>query len=204
MSRIDNYKERLNRAFPKAIKNDVETVCSILPLDNHNIELKDGKAFNMATLIHEQEFTVILQDETLVIPYRLYFDEPVQNLVETLNKIQKTILHCIYLRHHNGFVRGRHLRELIDHNEAWIIPHILPLLGEYVYELIEILDEHISKSNISFYYSFIQENPKYWNTIKGRVTSYWNEYYRDKSPQFKHYLGKKIIRKIEKNAELRE
>ena len=39
----------------------------------------------------------------------------------------------------------KHLENLIDRNEYWITPFTLQLLGEYVYEVIEVLDKHITR-----------------------------------------------------------
>jgi hypothetical protein len=106
----------------------------------------------------------------LSIPYRIYFNEPDPGIVSQLTCTQKAIFNCIYTRHHDGYVRQRRLEELAGINEYWVIPYTLQLLGEYVVEILQILDKVITDDNIEYYKSFIIENPKYWQqTISKKV-----------------------------------
>ena len=140
--------------------------------------------------------TIKLNGEQLIIPYRLYFDEPDIESETDLTDRQKFILNCIFLRHHNGYLRERRLNNLINKDEKWIIPFTIQLLGEYVFEILEVLDEHINEKTINDYCSFTEENPKYWQQTESRMISYWNEYYRRKFPKLKEYLGTTLVKRI--------
>ncbi|WP_216688381.1 hypothetical protein [Hymenobacter siberiensis] len=139
-----------------------------------------------------------MDNEPLVSPYRLYFNEPDTELENKLSELQRTILSCIYLRHHNGFLRQRRLEMLFDKNEDWVAPFKLQLLGEYIFEILEVLDKHINDKSIASYMKIVSENPKYWQQTESRMISYWNEYYRWKFPKLRKYLGRQIADKIKK------
>ncbi|MER2999321.1 hypothetical protein [Pontibacter populi] len=176
----------------------MESVVKILPLEKNDVKLCDGQVQKVDNLIHSTELTIKLMGEELTIPYRLYFDEPDIDNENNLTDRQKTILNCIFLRHHNGYLRERRLKKLINQDEKWIIPFTVQLLGEYVYEILEVLEEHINEKTIDDYHSFTEENPKYWQQTESRMISYWNEYYRRKFPKLKEYLGTALVKRIKK------
>ncbi len=200
---IDNALERniILNAFPVVLRQDVEKVIQILPLNDHNVVLFDGQIDKVYDLIHPEEQIIILNSETLKIPSRVYFNEPNAENEKLLSDLQKSILNCIYLRHHNGFIRQRRLEKLLDEKEYFVVPFVFQLLGEYVIEILEILQMHVN-SNIENYVSFINENQKYWKLTESRMISYWNEYYRKPMypnyslPKYstqKEYIGQRII-----------
>jgi len=194
------YRDRLFKAFPKTLKSDVEVVLNILPFAINDVMLTGGQIHKVDNLIHESILTVQLDNEQLVIPYRLYFNEPDIEKENKLTDIQKTILNCIYLRHHDGYLRQRRLEKLIAKNEHWVIPFTLQLLGEYVFEILHVLDKHINVKTIDNYERFTIENPKYWQQTESRMISYWNEYYRRQFPKLKVYLGRQIVDRIKKRT----
>ncbi len=87
---------------------------------------------------------------------------------------------------------------LFDKNEDWVAPFKLQLLGEYIFEILEVLDKHINDKSIASYMKIVSENPKYWQQTESRMISYWNEYYRWKFPKLRKYLGRQIADKIKK------
>jgi hypothetical protein len=192
------YKERLTKAFPKKLHSDLKEVLKILPFENNKVKLCDGTIHQVDNLIHENELNLILENETLIIPYRLYFDEPNPELEKALTDKQKDILSCIYLRHHNGHLREKRLNLILNNSEKWTIPFVIQLIGEYVYELLPIIDKKVNENTLDFYAEFRDENPKYWQQTESRMVSYWNEYYRNKFPKLKEYLGFEIVNRIKK------
>ena len=195
---ISEYKTTLLKSFPKALRSEVEIVLNILPLDINNVKLVDGRIHNVENLIHSNFTEVLIENELLSIPSRVYFNEPEKQLEAKLSKIQKTILNCIYLTHHNGYLRQHRLENLSDSNEYWILPFKFQLLNEYVIEILDVLEEQIKDENINNYLRFINENQNYWQKVQSRIASYWNEYYRRNSPRIKNYVGRKIEKKIKK------
>jgi hypothetical protein len=192
------YKDRILKAFPTALSADVKEVLEVLSLNNYKVKLSDGQVRQIDNLIHPSELYLTLEQEKLIIPYRLYFNEPDSESEKALTDKQKAILNCIFLRHHNGFLREQRLKQLIETKEYWVIPFTIQLLGEYVYEILEVLDKHINEQNLNLYVKFIQENPKYWQQTESRMISYWNEYYRSRFPDLKKYIGLEIVKRIKK------
>ena len=208
--KIDNKleREKLFNALPAALRQDVEKVIEILPLNDHNVLLVDGQIHKVNDLIHPNEQVVSLDNEALKIPCRIYFNEPSPDKEELLTDLQKEILNCIYLRHHNGFIRQRRLMKLIDKTDYFVVPFVFQLLGEYVMEIIEVSQMQIIP-NIDNYVKFINENQKYWTQTESRVISYWNEYYRrpmypnylpPKYATRKEYIGQQIVDRLKKRT----
>ena len=194
-------KEKISNSFPATLKQDVEKVLEVLPLNEHNVLLTGGQIHQVDNLIHPNEQIVFLDKELLKIPYRLYFNEPSLEKEELLTDLQKIILNCIYLRHHNGFIRQKRLEQLLDKTEYFITPFTFQLLGEYVMEILEVLQKHINPTTIDNYLKFINENQKYWTQTESRMISYWNEYYRrPKFPKLNDYIGKQIVDEIKKRT----
>lgn len=201
-NKTKEYKDRILKSFPTELKWDVESVVKILPLKKNDVKLCDGRVHQVENLIHPNELIVKFNGEELTIPKRIYFDEPNIDSETDLTDRQKIILDCIFLRHHNGYLRERRLKNLVDKEEKWIIPFTMQLLGEYVFEILEVLDEHMNEKTINDYYAYRAENPKYLLQTESRMISYWNEYYRREYPELKKYLGTALVRRIKKTNAL--
>jgi hypothetical protein len=81
-------------------------------------------------------------------------------------------------RYHDGFVRQKHLERIIGSENIWIPPFVIQLVGEYVIEILQVVDHNLSNLNVSIYEQFIWWNPEFMALTERRVASYWNEYYR--------------------------
>lgn len=180
-----NRLKMLN-AFPSTLKHEVKSVIDFLSDKNFEIH-------------PTTEQKVILDGEQLIIPGRVYFDEPNDKLQQHLTDIQQVILNCIYLRHHNGFVRQERLEKLNSSHEYSVTPFVFQLLGEYVVEIIEVVSVQLKELKLGNFARFVEENPKYWMQTESRMVSYWNEYYRRTScPTLKKYIGYEVMKKIKK------
>lgn len=185
---LKTNRQRLLNAFPTDLQQDVGIVADFL-LD---------KNFDIHPTV-EQE--IILDGQKLTIPGRVYFDNPPETTGKTLSDNQQTILNCIYLRHHNGFVRQKRLEKLVENtNDYFVIPYIFQLLGEYVIEILEVVDKHINESTMDNYLKFFTENPKYRQQTESRMISYWDVYYRrTKCKRLNDYIGQQIFKRIKKS-----
>lgn len=105
------YKDKLREAFPKALRSEVDTVLSILPCDENNVKPCDGQIHKVENLIHPDLQIINLDEELLKILYRVYFNEPEFEKESTLSELQKTILNCIYLRHHEWLYKTTTIRK---------------------------------------------------------------------------------------------
>ena len=154
----------IKNCFPSYLEEDVKVVFRTLNLK----------------FIREpyDSFEVQIDNEKLVIPYRIYCEENNIKKLTKLTPMQQAIGFCFFSRHCDGYVRERCIRQVLKVNEKFVIPFILQLLGEYVIEIIVCIydaRESIDKHHLN---SFIKENPKYYQRIHQRVYSYWNCYYR--------------------------
>lgn len=91
--------------------------------------------------------------------------------------MQKELVDCLLTRHHDGFVRQKHLERIIRSQNVWIPPFVLRLLGEYVIEIFEVIDRNLGNLNLSPYEQFLKANPEFMALTEQRVISYWNAGY---------------------------
>lgn len=189
-----NYLKIITNSFPEDLKSDVLEVFKIIPLETKY-------KFDLISL---DSYEIMVESEKLKIPVRIYFNEPKEQNEKQLTDRQKDILNCLYTRHDNGYVREKRLKKLSEKPEKWKTPFLVQLLGEYIYELLPIIDKKVNNDTLEYYREFKTENPKYWQQTESRIASYWNEYYRYKFPKLKDYLGIEIINRIKKtNAQHR-
>ena len=135
------------------------------------------------------------------MPYRIYLNEPVEDKLAALSERQQVILHCLYLRHHDGYIRQKHLEQLIGRTEAFVCPFTVQLLGEYVVEILLVLEKLITSADLTDYAEFLDSNRFYWKQTQSRMVSYWNEYYRADFPRLQDYVGKRLADRL--NAAMR-
>ena len=194
---MSDIKSTFIKAFPSSLNADIEEILSVLGFSGSYTFSSDSQIVN-------------LDNENLSIPYRIYFDEPNSRDEQKLSEQQKNILNCFYTRHHNGLVRQRRLELLLDKTDYFITPFVLQLLGEYVLEILFIIDTCINEKTIENYRRFMNDNKVYFQQIESKVVSYWNVYYRrpmypafrpSKYANRKDYIGQIVIDRIKANAQ---
>ena len=127
---------------------------------------------------------VVLSGESLVIPKRVYFGK---YNPKSLTSREELMLYCLYLSHHNGYFR-----------EHFVLPYVALLLGDYVYEILEVLAKNLPKEMKGRLKSFLAENPQLKRRIESRIVSYWDCYYKGASPDLKQYIGYQLFKNIDK------
>jgi len=140
---------------------------------------------------------VELNNECLKIPYRIYADIPDEELIQKLPIRQQQIISCVLTRHHNGYIRERHLKKILLINEPWIVPYISQLIGEYVIEILTEISNKLVRLEMKNFNRFFDDNPKFYYITKQRVRSYWDCYYKEEYKVFNDYIGNKIITHFE-------
>ncbi len=158
---MSNVNLDLVKAFPAALRDDALRLVSELPeppFTAHSFSLKVGQ-------------------DTVWIPYRIYHD-PAQIDSTSLSSTQRELLGCLLTRHHSGFVRAKHLSEIIDSNHEWIPPFVVQLVGEYVIEIISSIRDSLNRLDPRTYREFLSRNSAFYETTKRRVQSYWDCYHR--------------------------
>lgn len=123
-------------------------------------------------------FAVQVDDEQVSIPYRIYNNEPAPDAVRRLPTVQQLILACLYTRHHNGYVRQRHLEAIVGHAETWVAPFVIQLLGEYVVQIVHAIRQGLADldtpgtATCRVYGRFAANNPEFIALTNQRATSY--------------------------------
>lgn len=77
-------------------------------------------------------FTPHLQPRAAQRPRRRVVTDPTDNPA------------VLYTRHHDGFVRQRHVQQAIGSPHAWLVPIVVKLVGEYVIEIILAIRDALS------------------------------------------------------------
>ncbi|WP_208754080.1 hypothetical protein [Streptomyces bauhiniae] len=129
-------------------------------------------------------FQVEVWGETATIPARIYQDEPNADVVRSLAGTQQVILRCLYSWHCDGRVRQRPLEQIVRLDEAWVVPFVVQLAGEYVVEILEAIYRGLPGLGVpdsvqrGLYGEFIARNPAFFARTERRVVSNWSCYYR--------------------------
>ena len=150
------------RAFPSSVRDDVLTVISVLPENPHGVG----------------HFKVQINGEKLEIPVRVYHN-PVLINVGKLSDLQRHLVDCILTRHNDGHVRQNYLAKIIDSNHAWVPAYVIQLVGEYVVNILQLIEARLRNLDKDVYRNFLAANSKFLALIEQRVISYWDCYYRN-------------------------
>lgn len=171
----------IRKCFPVSLHKTVENVIS---------EIKFKSKENL------KKYEVYYNGELLFIPNRLYWEIRDEEL--NYERIESLMYSCLLTRHHNGFVRQKHLKIVFDNFENWCIPFIYKLMGEYVYEILLDIETFINKNDKTEFIKFAFQNRDFCNLIKQRNISYWDCYYKHKCPILKEFPCFNILSKFAK------
>ena len=166
------------RAFPAALAEDVR---ALFP------DLSDGQSHPPSNF-----FQVRVQGETMAIPCRVYYAQNQVLRCASRPDIQGLVALCLGTRHHDGYLRENCLKRLIEIEEAWVVPFIIQLVGEYVVTIVQRVEQALPRLNAQLYAEFILDNQAYFETIGRRTISYWDAYYRSEYPKLNTYPGRRI------------
>lgn len=170
--------EDLSAAFPTRLRSSVTRVLAHLP-PSHLSPAYTWKG------------EVWSDGERVTLPYRVYFPEV--HGAPSFTREESGVLSAIYSRHHRGTVRERHLRILLERDEAWVVPFVIQLLGEYVIEIVEVVAQNRSVLEREHYRVFAAHNPLFLKRTRQRATSYWDCYHRDRFPRLEAYPGFQLL-----------
>ncbi len=189
----------LQDGFPNYLRDDVTKADRLIP----------HKTYNDVTIGVSEENIQYFHDNNLIqFPYRIYYIDISDEVMDNLDVRQKMILHCIYSRSCDGFVRQKHLYSLLQMDyEDWAIPYIVKLCDEYVVEILEMIYDILKEQDTERIKRFCLENIGPTCKSYSRMISYWNEYYRCRYKDFRHYIGRKLFRECfgySKSMERRE
>lgn len=171
-------------AFPRALRVDAQALQAMDVWHPHPSHL---------------HFIVALADEKLAIPTRLYFDASLLAAIGHLNARQRAMLWCLGTRHHDGHVREACLRHLLPHLQDWMVPFVVQLIGEYVHEIIKLIDAALITLDPCMqtaFAHFARDNPRYIDTIEQRTISYRPADYDSRSGRSRDYPGARAVARL--------
>lgn len=88
--------------------------------------------------------------------------------------------------------------QILESEQDWVPPFVIQLLGEYVLEIILLLNSRLQDLRKPNYLRFLNENPIFLDLTRSRVVSYWDCYYRrGKFPRLQEYVGFQTINELE-------
>ncbi|WGS51681.1 hypothetical protein LFL96_09360 [Paraburkholderia sp. D15] len=140
--------------------------------------------------------SVVVRGESLNIPYRIHHDCD-DTLFLGLNEVQAAIYACALTRHHDGHVRQRHVERLVTSPEPWVAPFVVHLCGEYVVEILAVIEASLPSMDQHVYGVFFQENPTFLKRTHDRMVSYWDCYYRWLYKRKTDYVGFRIFEQFD-------
>ena len=141
---------------------------------------QDAHYIFLLPLVTEYNIEFVLGQYQILFPYRLYAVEIEDSALLKLELTERIVLHCIYSRSCNGFVREKHITALLKENlPDWAIPYIIKVCDEYVVEILQVVYDNIKNRNTDKYKSFCSEDQLAFCKSYTRMISYWNEFYRD-------------------------
>lgn len=148
-----------------------------------------------------QGFKVRIHGELLSAPHRVYYQlSDLRSAIANSTGETRSLALCLGTRHRDGFVREECLRQIIAIDQPWAVPFVVQLLGEYVIEIVEVIDAAIPAVNAERFSEFVLENPKFMATTRRRATSYWDCYYRSRFPELRTYPAITALDAIEQMA----
>ncbi len=125
--------------------------------------------------------------EHLHIPYRIYAAEPASLNWKAVGRQQGLVLCALYTRHHDGYVREKYVKVLLSAEEEWLAPFVIQMLGEYVVEIVQLLEPQVAHLSRESYLRFLKENQPFFSLVRQRLVSYWDCYYRSRFPRLEDY-----------------
>ena len=178
-----NTRTVLTCGFPKVLQDDVLAVLRVIP---HKAYVDHD--------ISDTISTYTLGNNDIKFPYRVYFYEPAIKDIYSLTKRQKAILHCVYSRSHDGYIREKHITALLltDFHE-WAIPYIVKVCDEYIIDILHVVYSNLKDKNTELIKKFCANNYESFCKSYNRMISYWNEFYRDDCYRFENYIGRKLF-----------
>jgi hypothetical protein len=175
-------------AFPKSLRAEAVEVADALP---------------HAPLGPAGQFDVDVSGERLTIPDRIY-QAGLPDQYESWSETPQLVADCLYTRHHDGRVRERHARLIVENLSPWVIPFVVHLVGEYVLEIVLAINARLTDVSTAgsaqqqAYGAFAAANPKFLLLTRARVVSYWDCYYRRQVPSLVDYPPHRLITAIAK------
>ncbi len=172
-------------SFPKELNRDLQEVLKIIPRET----------YNNVSIDCPESVMYRCNNAMIRIPYRMYCIDTDITKEEHLTDLQKEMLYCVYTRSCDGYVREKYLKKLLKLNfDYWAIPFIIKLCDEYVIEILEVIYDRLKDRDNHDIINFCLENKHTIRKSYARMISYWDVFYRNREPNFRKYIGRRLFR----------
>ena len=181
-----------SNGFPeKDIQSKYRKVVSLICKETYNnVSVGYADGYNS-----QNEFYVLSNGERISFPYRVYFRDDDLIYSQLTDEEEKLIYNCIFSRSCDGKIREKHLVHILNSDfPEWCMPYILRLSSEYVVEIVEQIYLLIKERDNTAFQTFCVKNPSLLKRAYTRMTSYWNEFYREKHRSFDKYIGTRLFK----------
>jgi len=175
-----------NNGFPFVSEEIVNRAINNMPLETYN---NSGIRFT-----NDMKIEYFMGQTQICFPYRLYTVAINDSILSKLDFTERMVLHCIYSRSCNGFVREKHITALLAENSPdWTMPYVVKVCDEYVVEILQAVYENLKGRNTDIFKNFCAENWVSFCKSYNRMISYWNEFYRSDCCRYEDYVGRKLF-----------
>ena len=89
------------------------------------------------------------------------------------------------------------MRSILEHQEIWVIPFIVLLLGDYVVEVVNEIFPPLLGFDRLAYADFVRRNRAAMRVLRAKATSYWDAHYREAYPIRNSYPGLAALSQLE-------
>jgi hypothetical protein len=112
-------------------------------------------------------------------------------------------------RHHDGHVRQKALRTLLDGPcalQPWVVPYVVKLVDEYVVEIVDDVATFLTEVDVEgspqqrAYGRVLAQNPEMLRLLRARATSYWDCCYRRRHRRLEEYPGHRLALALSRAA----
>jgi len=173
----------IGAAFPAWLRDDVSIVMAhVPPVDS---EPHVGCAYR---------FTV--GDHRITVPSRVYFTEMHPADFGDLTRTQTAILAAIMTRHLSGYQREEWSEPLSTHPADWTTPFVALLMGDYVREILAMIERNMATEWQPLFRDFADNNPEWRRSLTHRIVTYWDMYYRRLIPRLPDYPGYRVAERL--------
>ena len=181
--------------FPDYLSDKVSRVITVIRKNEKRLAsgLECVDAYNSSS----EEYR-LSDGSKVTFPYRMYFEDDDDLYSGISDREEKLIFDCIFTRNCNGFVREKHLKNILDCDTIpeWCMPYILRLSSEYVVEIIDTIYHGLKEKDNAAFISFCRNNLPIFKRSYTRMVSYWNCFYRRDWLLFRDYVGRKLYHEI--------
>ncbi len=173
-------------AFPHALERDAAAL-------EERLELRSLCPTGRFMTPEEQRSWRLPGGEALRFPYRVYLPDSPD--AAGLPPVQAAMLHCLFSRSCDGYVRQRHIQALLDGEPPeWALPYIVEVCGEYVVQILDLVYSRLRDRDTSSYAELCRLNLPHFLYVHARMISYWNEFYRwGTCRRYRDYVGRALF-----------